>query len=297
MTLIIGAIAFVIRFVNLGYPNKLVFDETYYAKDAYSLLKFGYERDWPSNANSKIITGDVDVMNDTASFVVHPPLGKWLIAAGEQLFGMNSFGWRFASLIFGALLILVTIRLVRRVSKSTLIGGLAGLLLTFDGLEFVMSRTALLDVFMAFFLVAAVACLAADRDWFRNRLAGSSRAPRDSPTSAAGSDQLWSCVRGGSPPGSASAWRSVRSGTRCTRSPHSRCWRWRGTSEPGGSPVPDRGPSWPSSAMAFRPSSRSSCSAWWCTPAPGPVGLRPSGGYDRQWGAEHPETQHREAAG
>ena len=34
-----------------------------------------------------------------------------------------------------------------------------------------MSRTALLDIFLAFFVVAAVACLAADRDWFRNRLA------------------------------------------------------------------------------------------------------------------------------
>jgi dolichyl-phosphate-mannose-protein mannosyltransferase len=171
VTLIIGAIAFVIRYVNLGYPNKLVFDETYYAKDAYSLLKFGYERDWLSNANAKIIAGNVDVMQDTPAFVVHPPLGKWLIAAGEQLFGMNSFGWRFASLIFGTLLIMVTIRLVRRVSKSTLIGGLAGLLLTFDGLVFVMSRIALLDIFMAFFLVAAVACLVADREWFRNRLA------------------------------------------------------------------------------------------------------------------------------
>jgi dolichyl-phosphate-mannose-protein mannosyltransferase len=171
VTLIIGAIAFVIRYVNLGYPNKLVFDETYYAKDAYSLLKFGYERDWPSNANAKIIAGNVDVMQDTPAFVVHPPLGKWLIAAGEHLFGMNSFGWRFASLIFGTLLIMVTIRLVRRVSKSTLIGGLAGLLLTFDGLAFVMSRIALLDIFMAFFLVAAVACLVADREWFRNRLA------------------------------------------------------------------------------------------------------------------------------
>jgi dolichyl-phosphate-mannose-protein mannosyltransferase len=171
VTLIIGAIAFVIRYVNLGYPNKLVFDETYYAKDAYSLLKFGYERDWPSNANSKIITGNVDVMQNTPAFVVHPQLGKWLIAGGEQLFGMNSFGWRFASLIFGTLLIMVSIRLVRRVSKSTLIGGLAGLLLTFDGLAFVMSRIALLDIFMAFFLVAAVACLVADREWFRNRLA------------------------------------------------------------------------------------------------------------------------------
>ena len=68
-------------------------------------------------------------------------------------------------------MILITIRLVRRVSRSTLIGALAGLLLTFDGLAFVMSRTALLDIFLAFFLVAAVACLAADRDWFRYRLA------------------------------------------------------------------------------------------------------------------------------
>ncbi|HJV12316.1 MAG TPA: phospholipid carrier-dependent glycosyltransferase [Propionibacteriaceae bacterium] len=171
VTLIIGAIAFVIRYVNLGYPNKLVFDETYYAKDAYSLLKFGYERDWPSDANAKIINGDVNVMQDTGAFVVHPQLGKWLIAGGEQLFGMNSFGWRFASLVFGTLLIMITIRLVRRVSKSTMIGGLAGILLTFDGLEFVMSRIALLDIFMAFFLVAAVACLVADREWFRNRLA------------------------------------------------------------------------------------------------------------------------------
>ena len=171
LTLLITAIAFVIRFVNLGRPSNLVFDETYYAKDAYSLLKFGYERNWPSSANKSIVAGNPDVMQSTASFIVHPQVGKWLIAGGEYLFGMNSFGWRFASLVFGTLLVLVTIRLVRRVSRSTLVGCLAGLLLTFDGLAFVMSRTALLDIFMAFFVLAAVSCLAADRDWFRSRLA------------------------------------------------------------------------------------------------------------------------------
>ena len=171
VALVITAIAFGIRIVNLGYPNKLVFDETYYAKDAYSLLKFGYERSWPESANASITAGNVDVMEDSPSFIVHPQVGKWLIAAGEQIFGMNSFGWRFASLVFGSLMILITIRLVRRVSRSTLIGAVAGVLLTFDGLAFVMARTALLDIFLAFFLVAAVACLAADRDWFRYRLA------------------------------------------------------------------------------------------------------------------------------
>lgn len=171
VTLLVTAIAFAIRVVNLGYPNKLVFDETYYAKDAYSLLKFGYERSWPKNANDSVTAGNADVMQQGASFIVHPPVGKWLIAAGEQVFGMNSFGWRAASLVVGTLFVLVTIRLVRRVSRSTLVGGIAGLLLTFDGLSFVMSRTALLDIFLAFFVVAAVACLAADRDWMRNRLA------------------------------------------------------------------------------------------------------------------------------
>ena len=66
---------------------------------------------------------------------------------------------------------LVSIRLVRPVSRSTLVGATAGLLLPSDGLSFVMSRTALLDIFLAFFVVAAVACLAADRDWMRSRIA------------------------------------------------------------------------------------------------------------------------------
>ena len=84
---------------------------------------------------------------------------------------MNSFGWRFAPLVFGTLLILVTIRLVRRVSRSTLIGGLAGSAADPRRPRLRDVATALLDIFLAFFVVAAVACLAADRDWFRNRLA------------------------------------------------------------------------------------------------------------------------------
>ena len=169
--LLVTAIAFVIRVAHLGRPNALIFDETYYAKDAYSLLRFGHERGWPENANASILAGNPDVMREAASLIVHPPVGKWLIAVGEQLFGMNAIGWRVAPLVFGTLLVLVLTRLVRRVSRSTLVGGIAGLLLALDGLAFVLSRSALLDIFVAFFIVAAVSCLAADRDWFRNRLA------------------------------------------------------------------------------------------------------------------------------
>ncbi|HYI52809.1 MAG TPA: dolichyl-phosphate-mannose--protein mannosyltransferase, partial [Microlunatus sp.] len=44
VTIAVTAIAFALRVVHLGRPNALIFDETYYAKDAYSLLRFGYER-------------------------------------------------------------------------------------------------------------------------------------------------------------------------------------------------------------------------------------------------------------
>ncbi len=171
VTLAITAIAFALRVYRLGSPNALIFDETYYAKDAWTLLHFGYERTWPKGADAQIVAGNTNGWGENASFVVHPPVGKWLIAFGEQVFGMNSVGWRVGPLIFGTLLVLVTIRLVRRVSRSTLIGGLAGLLLALDGLAFVLARSALLDIFLALFVVAAVSCLAADRDWFRNRLA------------------------------------------------------------------------------------------------------------------------------
>ncbi len=98
-TLAITAFAAILRFWNLGNPVKFVFDETYYAKDAYSLLKFGYARqfiDKPEGAADKaILAGNLDVFKDTPSLTVHPEVGKWMIAAGEHLFGMNTFGWRF----------------------------------------------------------------------------------------------------------------------------------------------------------------------------------------------------------
>ena len=33
-----------LRLVDLGRPNAIAFDETYYVKDGLSLLLFGYER-------------------------------------------------------------------------------------------------------------------------------------------------------------------------------------------------------------------------------------------------------------
>jgi dolichyl-phosphate-mannose--protein O-mannosyl transferase len=171
-TLAVTLVAGFLRLWHLGRPNQFLFDETYYAKDAWSLLHHGYVTGYVDKADARILKGQVDgLFTDSPSMVVHPEVGKWLIAIGEHFFGMNSFGWRISAAVVGTLMVLVMIRLVRRLTGSTLLGCTAGLLLTFDGLQFVLSRSALLDGFLAFFLLSAVSCLVADRDWGRLRMA------------------------------------------------------------------------------------------------------------------------------
>jgi dolichyl-phosphate-mannose-protein mannosyltransferase len=169
--LAVALLALLLRLWQLQRPPRLLFDETYYAKDGYSLLKFGYVRDTVEKADEMIARGQLTgLFKPDTSYYVHPDVGKWLIALGEWLFGMDSFGWRFSAAVAGALTVLVLARMVRRLTGSTLLGCVAGLLLCFDGLHFVMSRLALLDVFMTLFLVCAAACLVADRDWGRSRM-------------------------------------------------------------------------------------------------------------------------------
>ncbi|WP_309053401.1 phospholipid carrier-dependent glycosyltransferase [Streptomyces sp.] len=171
--LLVAAIAGVLRFWNLGKPHAVIFDETYYAKDAWALINRGYEGAWPKDVDKKILVdpGSVPIPTDPG-YVVHPPMGKWVIGLGEKIFGFEPFGWRFMVALLGTLSVLLICRIGRRLFRSTFLGCLAGLLLAVDGLHFVMSRTALLDQVLMFFLVAAFGCLIVDRDRARRRLAG-----------------------------------------------------------------------------------------------------------------------------
>lgn len=166
----LAVLAFVLRVWNLGFPNRLLFDETYYAKDAYSLLHHGYVRDWSEDVNDDFARGDFSGMLDLPTQIVHPDGGKWMIALGQWVFGTDSFGWRISAAVAGALTVLVLARLVLRLTGSLVASWLAGLLLTLDGVHFVLSRTALLDVFLCLWVVVAVSCLVADRDWIAARL-------------------------------------------------------------------------------------------------------------------------------
>ncbi|MBT8161182.1 MULTISPECIES: dolichyl-phosphate-mannose--protein mannosyltransferase [Arthrobacter] len=169
ITTVIGGI---LRFVRLGDPHSLVFDETYYVKDAYSYLVSGYERAWPDKANDAFNAGNPNVLLNSPEYVVHPPVGKWMIAFGMWLFGSdNSFGWRFSAALTGTLSIFMLALIALKLFRSHILGALSGLLLAIDGHHLVMSRTSLLDIFLMFWLLAAFGALLMDRDDGRRRLA------------------------------------------------------------------------------------------------------------------------------
>lgn len=177
LPLIVVVAAGGVRFHRLALPERCYFDETYYYYDARDYLDGGVE----------------------ASFAVHPPVGKWLIATGIAVFGVDegspvdaavvdepdgctvdegeaenpaarereaaeSFARRVMSALFGTGAVAVTyfigLRLLRRRSAALL----GAALLAFDGLALTMSRISMLDIFLQFFVVLGVLALLVDRD-------------------------------------------------------------------------------------------------------------------------------------
>ncbi|WP_372663224.1 dolichyl-phosphate-mannose--protein mannosyltransferase [Amycolatopsis kentuckyensis] len=157
VTLVLTVIGGIVRLQNLGVPTDKgspVFDEKHYVPQAWQVLRNGGYED-----------------NYGYELVVHPPLAKQLIAIGEWLFGYNGWGWRIMPALAGTLIIFLTIRVARRLTRSTLLGGIAGILVISDGVLHLQSRMGMLDIFIALFVLAAFACLLVDRDQVRERLA------------------------------------------------------------------------------------------------------------------------------
>src|SRR5450432_4161177 len=169
--LLITALGAYLRFSRLGAPHAVVFDETYYVPDAFGILRHGVELVHVKNINPLLVAGSTHFFNGLqGEYVAHPPLGKIMIAVGEWAFGLTPVGWRFTVAVVGSLAVLMTSRIARRMTRSTLLGCAAGLLLALDGLELVLSRTAVLDIFVMFWVLAAFGLLVLDRDWSRARL-------------------------------------------------------------------------------------------------------------------------------
>ncbi len=169
---LITLLAAVLRMWNLGHPRAFIFDETYYVKDAWSQWNLGYAATWPDGANESLLAGDTDIFTTTGSFIVHPPLGKLFIGAGMALFGADSTaGWRIATAVFGTATVLLLYLVARTLTGSIAFASITSGLMAIDGLAIVLSRVALLDIFLTFFVLLTFWFVLLDRRRHLDRLA------------------------------------------------------------------------------------------------------------------------------
>ncbi len=141
-----------LRAQHLGEPAELSWDEHHFVRTAENLLRG--QRDW----------------ND------HPPLGKLLILAGIRGFGDGAFGWRFSALVSGVLNIGLAAALALRAFRNFRAAELAASFVALDGFFIAYSRTALLDGWVATFVLAVAAVITRPRHawqiWFGALLLG-----------------------------------------------------------------------------------------------------------------------------
>ena len=125
-------VVLILHFSTIMQPTQLILDEKHYIEDARSILQ------------------GQDTLRQE-----HPPLGKLIIVSGIHLFGDNPLGWRFFSVIFGTLSIVLFYLICRKlvIPKGTTF--LATFLLALENLTFVQASVAMLDVYCLTFMLGS----------------------------------------------------------------------------------------------------------------------------------------------
>ena len=143
----------VLHLKNINKPVYMIGDESFYVSEA-----------------NRVLHGQPLVLLE------HPPLGKWIIAAGMFTFGNNAIGWRIFPIIFGTasilLFYLICVTLVRSsfwnkqhppsnkikstpkwFESSSFIPVLATFLFAIENTSFILAHLAMLDVFSVTFML------------------------------------------------------------------------------------------------------------------------------------------------
>ena len=134
--LLIGTLAQCLFAFRVTVPHKLVFDEVHYVPAARTLASLAA----PTN-------------------IEHPLLGKILIALGIKLFGDDALGWRALSTAAGTAVVLGVFAILWLGTRRLRPAVLGSLLTIVNFTVFIQARIAMLDGFMAAFVVVGIACL------------------------------------------------------------------------------------------------------------------------------------------
>lgn len=128
--LLLGFAAQILFLIGLEHPHQMMFDETHYVPAARELFR-------------GVAYGNVE----------HPLFGKWLIGLSMALFGDTPFGWRALSTVAGTATLIVLFGIAQCLFRDVRLSFATGLFALFNQLVFVQARIAMLDVYMALFLL------------------------------------------------------------------------------------------------------------------------------------------------
>lgn len=142
--LVILCFTFFTRMYRLDVPEGYVFDEVYHAVTAKLIAK---------NDTRAYEWHNPPPEPNTAVDWLHPPVAKYFQAASIAVLGENSFAWRFSSVVFGVLVVLLAAQLARELFEDKEIALLAAFFTSLDGLVLVMSRIAMNDIHVTAFIL------------------------------------------------------------------------------------------------------------------------------------------------
>src|SRR5919112_1482307 len=124
------AIGWFARLYRLGLPRRMIWDEIYFPVFAR------------------------DYLNGTPFFDLHPPLGKFIIAAGIALVGNTPIGWRIMPALFGCAMIPLAAVLGRYYFRERVAALLLATFVACETMLIVYSRVGLMDGILVFFMLA-----------------------------------------------------------------------------------------------------------------------------------------------
>jgi dolichyl-phosphate-mannose-protein mannosyltransferase len=140
-TVLVAAIIFMVAHLaflaGVTAPNKFYFDEVHYVPAARQMLSA--DKSGPQ-------------LNP-----MHPPLAKQLIALSIDVFGDTPLGWRYGSVLFGALAIVGVYLCGLALFGVQSAAVAAAMIAFFNQMVFVQSRIAMLDIFALTFALFATA--------------------------------------------------------------------------------------------------------------------------------------------
>jgi len=140
LTLLTLAVGLWGRMYDLGFPPQIVWDELYF----------------PDMANK--------YLQDTYFFDLHPPLGKFIIAASIAVFGDTFVAWRLMPSVFGIALLPLGFFLGWHLFKQRVGALLVAAFFAGETILIVHSRVGVMDIFLVFFTLATfLAALVVER--------------------------------------------------------------------------------------------------------------------------------------